>query len=105
MREVAIERIAQNLRLSPGNVTYHFPRKQQLILATLEVMKADLRKALEQPTAVTSAREGADYLIRLYRSLWGNRFFFNALTYVLTGSCDMSTRSFELGRWAPSKTT
>ena len=84
LRDVAIERIAKDLKLSPGNVTYHFPRKQQLIVATLEVVKDGLRKALEQPTAVKSARDGSEYLLRLYSTLWEYRFFFNALTYVLT---------------------
>jgi AcrR family transcriptional regulator len=84
LRNVAIERIAAGLKISPGNLTYHFPRKQQLIAATLEFMKLELRTALEPPTGVRTARDGADYLIRLYRTLWDYRFFFNALTYVLT---------------------
>lgn len=84
LRDVAVERIATDLRMSPGNVTYYFPRKPQLIAATLEVMQEHLRTALERPTDVSSAREGADYLIRLYRTLWDFRFFFNSLTYVLT---------------------
>jgi AcrR family transcriptional regulator len=86
LRDVAIERIAADLKISPGNLTYHFPRKQQLIAATLAVMQEHLRTALEGPTAVSSARDGADYLIRLYRTLWDFRFFFNSLTYVLTDS-------------------
>jgi AcrR family transcriptional regulator len=86
LRDVAIERIAADLKISPGNLTYHFPRKQQLIAATLVVMQEHLRTALEGPTAVSSARDGADYLIRLYRTLWDFRFFFNSLTYVLTDS-------------------
>jgi len=84
LRSVAIERIAADLKISPGNFTYHFPRKQQLIAAALECMKTELRTALEPPTGVRTARDGADYLIRLYRTLWNYRFFFNALTYVLT---------------------
>jgi AcrR family transcriptional regulator len=84
LRNVAIERIAADLKISPGNLTYHFPRKHQLIAATLSVMQDRLRTALERPTAVRSARDGADYLIRLYRTMWDFRFFFNALTYVLT---------------------
>jgi AcrR family transcriptional regulator len=84
LRNVAIDRIAADLKISPGNLTYHFPRKQELIAATLAVMKERVRTALEQPTAVRSARDGANYLLRLYRTLWEFRFFFNALTYVLT---------------------
>jgi AcrR family transcriptional regulator len=84
LRDVPIERIANDLKLSPGNVTYHFPRKHQLIAATLEVMQQHLRTALERPIDVSTSLEGAIYLIRLYRTLWDFRFFFNSLTYVLT---------------------
>jgi len=84
LRNVAIERIAADLKISPGVLTYHFPRKHQLIAATLQVMQDSLRTALEPPTAVRSAQAGAEYLLRLYRTLWDFRFFFNALTYVLT---------------------
>jgi len=83
LRDVAIERIAADLKISPGNLTYHFPRKHQLIAAALSVMKDRIRTALERPTAVRSALDGAHYLVRLYRTLWDFRFFFNALTYVL----------------------
>jgi AcrR family transcriptional regulator len=86
LRDVPVERIAADLKISPGNITYHFPRKQRLIAATLAVMQEHLRTALERPTAVGSARDGADYLLRLYRTLWDFRFFFNSLTYVLADS-------------------
>jgi len=84
LRNVAIDHIAKALKISPGNLTYHFPRKEQLIAATLAVMKERMVTALEQPTTVRSASDGAAYLLRLYRTLWDFRFFFNALTYVLT---------------------
>jgi len=98
LRNVAIERIAADMKISPGNLTYHFPRKQQLIAATLDIMQDRLRTALERPTAVRSAREGANYLIRLYRTLWDFRFFFNALTYVLTDRA-LRTEYNKLHKW------
>jgi AcrR family transcriptional regulator len=99
LRNVAIERIAADMKISPGNLTYHFPRKHQLIAATLDIMQDRLRTALERPTAVRSARDGADYLIRLYRTLWDFRFFFNALTYVLTDRA-LRTEYSKLHYWA-----
>jgi AcrR family transcriptional regulator len=99
LRNVAIERIAADMKISPGNLTYHFPRKQQLIAATLDIMQDRLRTALERPTAVRSAPDGANYLIRLYRTLWDFRFFFNALTYVLTDRA-LRTEYSKLHDWA-----
>jgi AcrR family transcriptional regulator len=99
LRNVAIERIAADLKISPGNLTYHFPRKQQLIAATITIMKDRLRTALEQPTAVRSANDGALYLLRLYRTLWDFRFFFNALTYVLTDP-QLRREYVEFREWA-----
>jgi AcrR family transcriptional regulator len=84
LRNVSIERIAADLKISPGNFTYHFPRKRQLIAAALEVLQERLRTALEPPTGVRTAQDGADYMLRIFRTIWDHRFFFNALTYVLT---------------------
>jgi AcrR family transcriptional regulator len=38
---VGIREIARELRLSPGNVSYHFPTKERLILALIEEMHAE----------------------------------------------------------------
>jgi AcrR family transcriptional regulator len=84
LRSVPVDQIAKALKISPGNLTYHFPRKADLIGATLGVMKERLQAALAPPTPAHSARFGAEYLVNLYRTLWDFRFFFNALTYVLT---------------------
>jgi AcrR family transcriptional regulator len=84
LRNVAIDRIASDLKISPGNLTYHFPRKQDLIRATMDVLKARMRTALEPPSSVRSPADAADYLLRIYRTFWDFRFFFNALTHLLT---------------------
>lgn len=99
LRNVAIERICTDLRISPGNFTYHFPQKQQLIAAALEVVRDRLTTALERPSGVRDARDGAEYLLRLYRTLWDGRFFFNALTFILTDR-QLGREYTELHRWA-----
>ncbi len=99
LRNVAIDQIAADLKISPGNLTYHFPRKHDLISAALAVMKERLRTALEHPVAVRSPKDGAEYLLRLFRTLWEFRFFFNALTYVLTDP-HMREEYTEIHDWA-----
>ena len=39
---------------------------------------------LERTTKTTSAEESAAYLISVFRTFWDFRFFFNALTFLLT---------------------
>ncbi|HUN99785.1 MAG TPA: TetR/AcrR family transcriptional regulator [Bradyrhizobium sp.] len=82
---VAVERIAMSLKISPGNLTYHFKRKSELIRATLDELKERLTVALEQPVGVHSAQDGAEYIIQLVRALWDFRFFFNSLAHLLAG--------------------
>jgi AcrR family transcriptional regulator len=81
---VAVDRIAATLKISPGNLTYHFKRKSDLIRATLDELKERLAIALQQPVDVDSPQDGAEYIIRLVRALWDFRFFFNSLAYLLT---------------------
>lgn len=83
LRNVAIDHIAAELDISPGNLTYHFPRKQDLISATLGLLQERMRAAVERPEKIRSLHEAAEYMISIYRALWDFRFFFNALTHLL----------------------
>jgi len=96
---VAVDRIASDLKISPGNLTYHFKRKRDLIRATLETVKQSLRLALERPVSVESARQGAEYLIRLFRTFWEQRFFFNSLAYLLTDDPRLMSEYTVFSRW------
>ncbi|WP_428313000.1 TetR/AcrR family transcriptional regulator [Hydrocarboniphaga sp.] len=99
IQNVAIDHIATDLGISPGNLTYHFKRKDDLIHETLDVLKDKLRVALERPVSVTSPNEGADYLIRMYRTLWDVRFFFNSLAYLLQDDRSLRKEFFEFRDW------
>jgi AcrR family transcriptional regulator len=86
---VPIERICSDLKISPGNLTYYFPRKDDLIRESVEVLKEHMRQALERPVAVNSPTDGADYLIRLFRTFWDFRFYFNSIAFLLTENPDL----------------
>lgn len=81
---VPIERICSDLAISPGNLTYYFRRKDDLIREAVEVLKERLRHALERPVAVNTPKDGAEYLIRLFRAFWDFRFYFNSIASLLT---------------------
>ena len=95
LQHVAIDHIASDLKISPGNLTYHFKRKRDLILATLDVLQRRLHTALERTTTTTSAEESAAYLISIFRTFWDFRFFFNALTFLLTNDAQLRKEYFE----------
>lgn len=99
IQNVAIDHIASDLKISPGNLTYHFRRKDDLIHATLDVLKDRLRVALERPVAVNSAQDGAEYLIRVFRTLWELRFFFNSLTFLLTDNQQLRKEYAQFRGW------
>lgn len=96
LQHVAIDHIAADLKISPGNLTYHFKRKHDLIRATLEVLQERLHRALERTATTTSAEESAAYLISVYRTFWDFRFFFNALTFLLTNDAQLREEYFTL---------
>lgn len=83
LRNVAIDHIAAELDISPGNLTYHFPRRQDLLAATLAMLQARMRGALQRPAPLDSVHEAGAYMLSVYRALWDFRFFFDALTHLL----------------------
>jgi len=93
---VSIERIALELKISPGNLTYHFKRKRDLVLATQAVLQKHLHDALARPVAVTSPNEGGLYILRVFQTLWDFRFFFNGLAYLLTEDASLRAKYKEL---------
>jgi AcrR family transcriptional regulator len=100
IQNVAIDRIASDLKISPGNLTYHFKRKDDLIRATLDILKERLRVALQRPVAVSSAQDGAEYLIQVFRTFWDFRFFFNSLAYLLTDDRQLRKEYAQFNQWA-----
>jgi AcrR family transcriptional regulator len=79
---VSIGTIAADMKISPGNLTYYFKRKRDLINACLEILQRDLRIGMKRP-ALGSAEEACDYVIAASRALWQFRFFFNGLAHIL----------------------
>lgn len=94
LQHVAIDHIASDLKISPGNLTYHFKRKRDLIHATLDVLQVRLREALARTTTTKNADESAAYLISVFRTFWDFRFFFNALTFLLTNDAELRKEYF-----------
>lgn len=95
IQHVAVEHIATHLEISPGNLTYHFKRKRDLIHAAFDVLQARLRIVLQPKLPASTPREGGEYLVNILRTFWEFRFFFNALTFLLSQDPALRKRYFE----------
>jgi AcrR family transcriptional regulator len=87
---VPVYKIAAEVNKSPGNVTYHFPRKKDIIhrlIDNLEVEAAEVLASKRNP-GVTAL---ADYLVRLFRLMWRYHFFFESLTYLTATDSKIAT--------------
>lgn len=99
VQEVSIEDIASALNMSRGNLNYHFRRKRDLILATVDVLNERLRVALERPEAVATPVDAAQYIVRIIETFWEFRFFFNGLSYLLRNHRPVRKRYLDLRDW------
>lgn len=78
---VPVYKIAAELGISPGNLTYHFPRKQDILyrlIANLENEASGVLASLRNP----SANQLAGYLVGVFRLMWRYHFFFELLTHL-----------------------
>jgi len=72
---VAIYRIAAELGISPGNLTYHFAKKQDLVLALIERLEDESIEVLAMPHT-PGAAELSTYITRLFEFMCRYHFFF-----------------------------
>ncbi|WP_428313006.1 TetR/AcrR family transcriptional regulator [Hydrocarboniphaga sp.] len=95
LQDVPAMKIAMHLGISPGHLAYHFKTKNDIVVAVFGRLETEVRKELleakrpEQPfLPITAARQQ----IALLRTLWRYRFFFNALTQLLTKDLTLRER-------------
>lgn len=99
LQSVSIDQICTQLQISKGNLTYHFKRKDDLVRATVDVLKAQLPLTMHRPESVTTALQTAHYLNRIYTTFWAFRFYFNAMEYLLTNNEAMRTEYKAIRGW------
>jgi AcrR family transcriptional regulator len=102
VQHVAVKDIAAALKISPGNLTYHFKLKQDLLRAAFAVLQKKMRTVLTPSLPAQSALQGGEYLVNILRAFWEFRFFFNALTYLLSKDPVLRREYFAFQEWALS---
>lgn len=77
---VAIYKIASDLGMSPGNLTYHFARKQDIIYSLIDRLEGEAAEIFSSSRNPSPA-ELASYIVDLFSLMWRYHFFFESLSY------------------------
>ncbi len=84
--------ISAELHISPGNLYYHYPAKEELVNALMSRYERALAEALAAAGPATDA-EGAWQLVpQMLRLAWDYRFLFRDLNDLLTRNRQLETR-------------
>lgn len=103
VQNVPIHRIAAELGISPGNLTYHFKTKDILVRSIFPLIEEEMRAALtpsDTEPRPLSPEYCANFQIRIARSLWKFRFFFSALQVLLEKDPELEAEYFKFHDWA-----
>ncbi|MEY8874920.1 MAG: TetR/AcrR family transcriptional regulator [Leptothrix sp. (in: b-proteobacteria)] len=76
--------IAAELRISPGNLYYHYPAKETLVNALVERFDGAMQQALPRAAAVGSLDEASAFIGLLFEQIWQHRFLYRDLNDLLT---------------------
>lgn len=80
VKAISLNRIAESLNISPGNLHYHYRTKDDVILAIFERLKNDPSQVSERD-CLTPTLAHMRWMFERYSSLvWRYRFFFRELS-------------------------
>lgn len=80
---VSVQRIAADLKISPGNVTYHFKKKNDILHAILDRVEEALENTRKQVNQLDAdVKNHFDLMMSVHRGLWDYRFIFNNMIYL-----------------------
>ncbi len=76
--------IASELGISPGNLYYHYPSKDELINALFNRYETGLRKLLDASTEVRDVEDTWFVMHSLFELVWESRFLYRDLNDLLS---------------------
>lgn len=83
--------ISSELNISPGNLYYHFPAKDQLVSHLFDNYKADILKLLEASQDVKDVEDAWFFLHSLFELIWDHRFLYRDLNDLLSKNRHLET--------------
>ena len=81
---VSTTMISNELGISPGNLYYHYPAKDELVNALFTNYKADLLELLVSAPEVRDLEDAWFFLHHLMERIWAHRFIYRDLNDLLS---------------------
>lgn len=83
--------ISAELRISPGNLYYHYPAKNELINALFDRYNASLDELLGASTGVRNVEDAWFFMHTLFELIWQYRFLYRDLNDLLSKNRRLET--------------
>ena len=83
--------ISAELRISPGNLYYHYPAKDELINALFDKFERSLNEILNASDAVRNVEDAWFYMHTLFELIWQYRFLYRDLNDLLSKNRRLET--------------
>ena len=84
--------ISAELRISPGNLYYHYPAKDELINALFDRFERALNELLPAAEGVSNVEDAWLWLHMLFELVWANRFLYRDLNDLLSKNRRLETQ-------------
>jgi AcrR family transcriptional regulator len=83
--------ISNELNISPGNLYYHYPAKEELVTALFNRYEAALHELLEAAPGVKDVEDAWFFLHSLFELVWQYRFLYRDLNDLLSKNRRLET--------------
>ncbi len=88
---VSTSLISSELGISPGNLYYHFPSKDQLVNHLYDQYEAAMLSLLDAGGDVQDIEDAWFFLHTLFERVWDHRFLYRDLNHLLSGNRHLET--------------
>ena len=88
---VSTTMISSELNISPGNLYYHFPSKEELINTLFEQFETELLELLGAAEGVRDVEDTWFFLHSLFEMIWQHRFLYRDLNHLLSRNRRLET--------------
>ena len=83
--------ISAELNISPGNLYYHFPSKDELVNTLFDQYESQLYELLAASTDVLDVEDAWFFLHSLFELIWQHRFLYRDLNHLLSRNRRLET--------------
>lgn len=83
IENVAISQISRALAISSGNLTYHFPKKHDIVGRHINELEEATLKTLKEYNSTSDAAQFLDSYVEFMQVTWDYRYLFNGTAYLL----------------------